>query len=386
MNKFSKITKALLAFILPALIFTTTTTQVKADEAFNTSAKSAYLVDYASGEEIYAYNETKRLTIASMTKIMLLDIVFDEIEKGSLSIDETIIVSETASGMGGSQVFLQANGEYKVCDLVKSVIIASANDASCALAEKIAGTEEEFVKLMNQKARSMKLNDTLFSNCTGLPKPTQYSCAKDVSIMLRSLLSHDDYYRYSGIWLDEIVHPDGSRTTLTNTNKLSRFYNGCDGGKTGFTNESGFCLAATAKRDGLRLIAVVIGEDSSSERFKDVSTMLNVGFSLYENQTIVSKETPLEEKARVLGSKNEFEEVYVKEDVAILKRKNQEVDYSVERIIDKTLKAPLKKGDKVGEVVVYKNGVEYLRTDIVVNKEVKVASFAEVYGNIAANW
>lgn len=386
MNKFLKIAKTALAFLLPAVIFTSTITLAKADEAFTTSAKSAYLSDYLSGEEIYAYNETKRLTIASMTKIMLLDIVFEEIENGDLSLDESITISETASGMGGSQVFLQANGEYKVCDLVKSVIVASANDASVALAEKIAGSEHEFVKLMNQKARSMELNDTLFSNCTGLPKPTQYSCAKDVAKMLRSLLSHEDYYKFSGIWLDEIIHPDGTKTTLTNTNKLSKFYDGCDGGKTGFTNESGFCLAATAKREGLRLVAVVIGEESSSQRFKDVSTMFNVGFSLYENQTIVSKETPLDEKVRVLGGKNEFEEVYTKDDVALLKRRNQEVDYSIEKFIDKTVKAPLNKGDKVGEMVVYKNGVEYLRTDLVVNKEVKVASFAEVYDNIAANW
>lgn len=176
--------------------FTAHKTVVLADEGFACTGKSCYLMDYDSGYVIFSKNENKRLPIASMTKIMLLDIVFDNVESGKLSMDQSITISENAKNMGGSQVFLQSGGKYLAKDLVKSVIIASANDASVALAEEIAGTEDDFVALMNEKAKKIGLLDTLFSNCTGLPKATQYSSAKDVALMLKSLLRHDLYYDY----------------------------------------------------------------------------------------------------------------------------------------------------------------------------------------------
>lgn len=353
---------------------------------FSTSAKSAYLVDYLSGEEIYAYNAEEKLTIASMTKIMLLNIVFDEINKGNLQYDELICVSEKASGMGGSQVYLQKGGNYSVYDLIKSVAVASANDASVALAERIAGSEDAFVAIMNERCKCGGLNNTLFSNCTGLPKPTQYSCAKDVSNMMRSLISHEDYFKFSNIWTDEIVHPNGEKTLITNTNKLSKFYTGCDGGKTGFTNESKFCLSATAKRGNMRLIGVVIGEDSSKERFKDVSELFNKGFDSYEDVLAVDKNTPISKKVRILGSANEYDDLYPNNDLAVLTKKNQKVEYTITEMIEENLKAPIKAGTKVGEIIVFKNGIEYSRTDIVTTIDIEVASFSGVYGKIATLW
>lgn len=358
-----------------------------ADSLFSTSAAGTYLVDVGSGTVIFAENEDKRLPIASMTKIMLLDIVFDSIDEGKLSEDDYITVSENASGMGGSQVFLQANKNYKVSDLIKSIVVASANDASVALAENIAGTEEKFVSQMNAKATDMGLNDTLFSNCTGLPKPTQYSTAKDVAAMLKSLLRHSRYFAYSNIWLDEITHPDGSKTTITNTNKLSRFYKGCDGGKTGYTSESGFCLAATAKREEMRLICVVIGEENSKTRFGDVSRMFDAAFSNFKSEIVVDKTKAVEKPVLIKGSKSEYVSVYPKDNLSVFCAKGAEAEnYSVDYTFTEDLKAPLKKGAVVGEVTLYLSGVAVSKTDLVVNFDVDRENYGDAIKKVASDW
>lgn len=381
-----KIKLYVIVFAACSVLFSSSVTVVNAESNFTTSAKSAYLIDYDSGTEIYAYQPEKRLTIASMTKIMLLDIVFEKIESGDLSLESTIQVSANASGMGGSQIYLQANKNYKVSDLVKGVIVGSANDASVALAEKIAGSEENFVSLMNKRAKETGLNNTLFSNCTGLPKPTQYSCAKDVAKMFKSLLRHRDYYRFSNIWLDEIVHPDGTKTCLTNTNKLIKFYDGCDGGKTGFTNESMFCLAATAKRNEMRLISVVIGEESSATRFKDVSTMFNTAFTLYQTYNAVDCSKPIGDSVYIKGSVNEYFDAYPANNLSIFAKKNEKYDYTVQTTFLDDLKAPIKKGDKVGEVILFKNGLEYARTDLTVNCDVQKQTYGDAFKKVADNW
>ncbi len=378
--------KLVLSLVIVASIATSQKTIANADELFKCSAKSAYLTDYGSNTVIYGYEEEKRLPIASMTKIMLLDIVFSNVEEGKLSYDETITVSENASGMGGSQVFLQANKDYKVDDLIKSVVIASANDASVALAEKIAGSEDNFVALMNKKAVEYGLKNTLFSNCTGLYKPTQYSCAKDVAKMFYELINHEDYFKYSGIWLDELVHPDNSKTTLTNTNKLCKFFSGCDGGKTGFTSESRFCLAATAKRGNTRLIAVVIGEDDSKTRFKDVSDMFNKGFSNYKSTTVVFSDKPCDELAVISGTVNEKFLCYPKRDLSVFSEKGKTNEYIVKNVMYEGLKAPLKKGSKVGETILFVDGEEKARTDLILREDVDEMNYSNSFGKVAKNW
>lgn len=382
-----KIIKKISAIFL-AFLFVASLKSVSAQRAyaFECSGKSAYLMDYDSKSVVFKHNEEERLPIASMTKIMLLDIVFSAVESGELLFDDCITVSENASGMGGSQVFLQANKKYKVNDLIKCVVIASANDASVALAEQISGSEENFVLLMNEKAAEYGLKNTLFSNCTGLPKATQYSCAKDVAKMFCALLSHDDYFRYSGIWLDELVHPDGSKTTLTNTNKLAKFYSGCDGGKTGFTSESRFCLAATAKRGDMRLVAVVIGENDSKTRFKDVSDMFNNGFNGYKSTTVLPKDSPCDVLVSVKGAKDEKFECYPEENVNVFSGKNDKVDYKVEKIVYENLQAPMRKGDAVGEAVLFVNGVENSRVKLVIGCDVERLGYSGTFSKIAGNW
>ena len=306
----------------------------RADEQaeIDVSAKSAYLMDYGSRTLIWSKNEKDRLPIASMTKIMLLNLAFDKVEKGELNLDEDITVSAAASGMGGSQAFLEEGGVYKARDLIKSIVVASANDASVAIAERLFGSEQNAVSEMNKKAAETGLNDTLFSNCTGLNKPTQYSCAKDVAKMLCELVSHEDYFTFSSIYLDEIEHSGGRTTTLTNTNKLVKFYSGCDGGKTGFTSEAGFCLAATA----------------------------------------LDKNVPLDEKVQVRGGKQSHAEVSPQKDFFVFGRKNEKEDIKIEFKANENIKAPLNAGDETGVIIVYKNGIKI--------GEIKAVSFKNVNG------
>ncbi len=352
--------KIVLFISLLILVFSTihaNNVLVFASNEISVSAKSAYLIDAESKTLIYSKNENDRLPIASMTKIMLLLLAFEKIENGDLNLEEKIVVSERASSMGGSQVFLQANKEYLVSDLIKSIIIASANDASVAIAEQIYGSESSAVDAMNEKAKQLKLINTLFSNCTGLPKATQYSSAKDVAIMLVELCKYPKYFDYSKIYLDELNHPDGQKTTLTNTNKLSKFYAGCDGGKTGFTNEAGYCLAATAKRGSMRVVGVLINESNSKTRFADCSKMFDYCFENYDNKQILSVNAPYQYEANVECAKKPVVEVMPEQNYYIFGKKNFNEKVSVEFEPISNLKAPLNKGDKVGVFKIYKNSV-----------------------------
>ena len=357
----------------------------KAESGLSTSTKSAILMDAESQTVIYKNNENSRLPIASMTKIMLLNLCFEKVDSGELSLNEEITVSKTASGMGGSQVFLEANQKYKASDLIKSVIIASANDASVALAERLYGSEANCVDEMNKKCSSWGLKDTLFSNCTGLPKPTQYSSANDVAVMLCNLIKHKDYFSYSNIWMDEIEHSKGRVTGLTNTNKLVKFYDGCDGGKTGYTSESGFCLAATAKRGGLRLVSVVINSPDSKTRFKDVSSMFDFGFDNYVSKMVVDSKKPLEIEITVDNAKEGKIQVIPSHDVFMFSKRNAQDDVIID-FEPYQVRAPLNKGDVVGQLKIFKNNVEYKKVNVIVCHDVSQKTYFDYIKDIGANW
>ena len=361
----------------------TASAEISYDKSIAT--KSVYLTETGTGEVLFAKNENERLTIASMTKIMLLNLVFEAVDGGNLSFDEEITVSENASGMGGSQVFLEKNGKYKAEDLIKSVIIASANDASVALAERLFGSEAECVSAMNKKCEEWKLENTLFSNCTGLPKPTQYSSAKDVSVMLSKLITHKEYFRFSKIWTDEITHNAGRKTGLTNTNKLVRFYDGCDGGKTGFTSESGFCLAATAKRGALRLIAVAIDSPDSKTRFAEVSSMFNYGFDNFTSKMAVDSSKPLEIKAEVDKGIKEKVKIIPENDVFVFGEKSKKQNVTIDFKPDKIC-APIKSGEKAGELIVFKDNVEYKRVNVLAAEDIAKKTYFAYIKDIARKW
>ena len=311
------------------------------------TAFSAYLTDSASGRVLYAKNEDEKHEIASMVKIMTATLTFEALERGELSLEEKICVSETAASMGGSQMFLDAGVEYKAGDLLKGVIVASANDASVALAERIGGSHSAFVGLMNKRAAELGMKNTLFSCATGLPDSgEQYSTARDVNIMTRELMKHKGYYDYAGIWMEDFIHPSGRSTQLVNTNKLIRNYAGCVGGKTGFTDEAGFCLSACAERNGVRVTATLIGGKDGKGRFAEVSGMFNYAFANFKNVKLV---TAGEELGTVAVSGGKLKELPfgAAADISCLLKNSEQTAPPVITLPEK-VKAPVVRGDVIG--------------------------------------
>lgn len=309
------------------------------------TAKEAYLMS-EDGQLVFEKNATEKRPIASMTKLMTLLVVYDAVDNGTVSLDDDVFVSANAASMGGSQVFLDANTTHKLGNLVKSVIVCSANDSCVALAEHVSGSVENFVAKMNAKAEQMGLVATHFENCTGLPHVSQFSCAKDVAAMLAQVIRHPHYFECAGVWMEDYVHPDGRVTGMTNTNRLVRFYEGCDGGKTGYTNEAMHCLAATAKRGDTRVISVVVGASDSKTRFKEVSDMFNYAFANYESKVYLDASTKIDPIA-VSGGKQKTVDVAANGKLVAFGKKGAEGNYTVNYKVDE-LAAPIKAGDKVG--------------------------------------
>lgn len=353
----------------------------------NEPCKAIYVCDYESGSVVEEYYPNQRLPIASMCKVMTLLLGFEAIERGELSLEEEIKVSERAAGMGGSQVFLQANFSYPTTQLMKSIAVCSANDSCVAIAERIAGSEEAFIDRMNERAKELGAENTLFANCTGLPLEPQYSCAKDVALMFRELLKHKQYFEYSKVWLEDFSHPDGRTTSMTNTNKLIRQLEGCDGGKTGFTNQAGFCLAATVKRDQTRLICVVIGAPSSQERFRIVSNCVNCAFAAYQSNMIAEAGVALDEQLPVRGCKSGTVMICPETSLTIFSKKNQpQEDLTTEIILSENLKAPIEKGSVVGELILYQAGVEISRSNLITMESVERYSYFDAFQQGSKCW
>lgn len=325
----------------------------------------AYMTDFYTGKVMYAKNENARHEIASMVKIMTANLVFEEVESGRLSYDEEITVSEEAAGMGGSQMFLDAGVKYRVDDLIKGVIVASANDASVALAERISGSHEAFVAQMNVKAQEWGMSDTLFSCATGLPDSgEQYSTARDVNVMTRKLMAHDKYFEYAGIWMEDFTHPGGRVTQLVNTNKLIRNYSGCMGGKTGYTQEAGFCLSACAQRQGVKVVATLIGGTDGKTRFAEVSRMFNYAFANYKTVTLYPEGSSVGVSVRVKGGKSENVDAVVSSQISVLMA-NGEANPEVITDVPEYVKAPVRKGDKIGTVTVKCADGQVISADLV---------------------
>ncbi len=375
----------LVAFVFVS-IFALIPTVCEAATDFKTVGKSAYMVDYATGTVLYARKENERLPIASMVKIMTSLLVLEAEERGDISLDDQVEVSQNSASMGGSQVFLEAGSKHKARDLLKTVIVSSANDSCVALAEHICGSVEGFVARMNARAKELGMNDTVFKNCTGLPAAESFSSAKDVSKMFGELIKHNEYFDYSKVWLEDYKHPDGRTTTITNTNKLVRFYQGCDGGKTGFTSEAKFCLSATAKKNDMRVIAVLIGADSSKVRNAAVSAMFDYAFSNFSNEILLKSGENLDIRLSVSGGKQNDIAIGVDRDVARFVARDDNAKYGVKYRLPSSVKAPLKKGDKVGEAYLLKDGIVIDKVNVVANENAERMSFFDAIGEIAKNW
>ncbi len=346
----------LLMFLLCcSLLFQKQNLIVHADFESEVNHKSSILVEYDTGKVLIDKNAHEKLPIASVTKLMTVLLTLEEIDAGNIKLTDKIYVSENASGMGGSQIFLDANSEYEIGELLKSVIVCSANDSSVALAEHISGSEKNFVNLMNERACELNLSNTHYSNCTGLPTNDGYSSAYDQAIVLKHVLEHDIYHNYSSIWMEDFLHPSGRTTQMTNTNKLSRFYDGCIGGKTGSTNQAKFCLAVGAERNGNKFISVVLGAENSKDRFKLASDLLNHGFANFESKIIFSDKDLSDKTIKIKNSKNVID-LKAEREYSVISKKNEEVNFTLNFHLPNQIKK-VKENDVVGTVEIIVDGV-----------------------------
>ena len=343
------------------------------------SAKSAILVDFNTGKVLYSKNENEPLAMASMTKVMSMLLIMEKIDDGSLKYDDIVEISTDASSMGGSQIFLNPGDKYKVIDLLKGVAMASANDAVVALAEKTYGSKEHFIEAMNKKAESLGLKNTHFVNVHGLDEEGHYSSAYDMSVMARELLKHEKILDFTRVYEEYLTKPDGSQIWLVNTNKLVRFYDGVDGLKTGFTQKAGYCLTATGKKNNLRLISVVMGEESIEKRSSDTVKLLNYGFNTFKVNLIKNKSEILGKVNVQKGKKENVDVVLVNDLIELLNASDKPSNYKFKILVDK-ITAPVKKGDVIGKVkVLNDNGILISEVDITVNENVLKANLWDLF-------
>ena len=342
------------------------------------NATSAIMLESSTGEIIFQKNANEKRPPASMTKMMSMLLIMENIEKGNLTFEEEVTASAYASSMGGSQIFLKAGEKMKVEDLLKGIAIGSGNDATVAMSERIAGTEEAFVKLMNDRAKELGLTNTNFKNSTGLDAENHYSTAYDMSVIARELVKHKKILEFTGTYEDYLRKDSASPFWLVNTNRLVRFYKGVDGLKTGYTKEAGYCLTSTAEKDNMRLITVVMNEPSTQIRNGETSSMLDYGFNMYSVNKILDTDTSLQKSKVELGNDLEVE-IVPTEEVKILNNKNSDerkVTYELEL---NTIKAPVKKGNIVGKIKVYEDNKVINEINATVKYDVDKANIFKIY-------
>ena len=361
------------------IMFFSVITVVKADEVdLAKNAKSAILIEASTGEIMWEKNAHEKLAPASMTKMMSMLLVVESIDKGNLKWDQMITVSENASKMGGSQILLETGEQMSVEDLFKGVAVASGNDAVVALGEAIGGSEEMFVKMMNDRAKELGLTETNFKNPHGLDEENHYSSAHDMAMIGKELVKHKKVLEYTGIYEDYLRKGTSKEFWLVNTNKLVRFFKGVDGLKTGYTDTAGYCLTATIEKDGMRLISVVMGEPEATTRSSETTGLINYGFSMYSLEKMLTTSSNLG-TAKVYQGENEYVTLQPLKDVSILNNKNKEKRNVTYTLDIKTIKAPVKKGEIVGKLNVIENGKTIDKIDVTVKENVKKATLIKMY-------
>lgn len=352
----------------------------KAEEKISLAkgAKSSILIEASTGKIIYENNSHEKLPPASMTKMMSMLLIMENISKGNIKWSDMVTVSENASSMGGSQILLETNEKMSVSDLFKGIAVASGNDAVVAMSEFIAGSEENFVNMMNKKAKSLNLKDTNFKNPHGLDEEGHYTSAYDMAMIAKELSKYDKVFEYTSIYEDYLRKGTDKEIWLVNTNKLVRFLDGVDGLKTGYTKDAGYCLTATAKKDNMRLIAVVMGEESSTKRNADVTEMLNYGFNQYYAESVLSKKSVIG-KIEVDKGKEKYVNVVPKKEIAIINKKtNKKKNISYELKLNGVY-APIKKGTIVGKIIIKDGNKEISRINATIEKDVPKANILELY-------
>lgn len=374
-----RIASTLITMFIILSLFSQAVSAEERPNELSEDSKSAILIERDTGTVLYDKNMHEKLPPASMTKIMTMLLIMEALDQGILSMDEKVTASENAASMGGSQIFLEPGEEMMVKELLMAVAIGSANDASVALAEKIAGSEEAFVAQMNDRVKTLGLKNTHFKNTTGLTEDGHYSSAYDMAMMAKELLKHEEITEFTKLYESYLREDTDKKFWLVNTNKLVKFYPGVDGLKTGYTSDAKYCLTATAKKDDMRVIAVVLGASTSKSRNAQITKMLDYSFSQYATH-------PLYEKGDVLGqvkiSKGKMKKIDATtgEPVSVLTKKGEKLENIKEDLkLYDHIKAPVKKGDQVGILTVKKEDKVLVEIPLIANKEVKQAKWWELY-------
>lgn len=342
------------------------------------TSKSAIMIEASTGKVIFEKDADLKLPPASMTKIMTMLLTMEAIDDKIIKLDDIVTVSEKASSMGGSQILLETGEQMKVEDLLKGVAVASGNDAAVALAEFIAGSVDEFVNMMNKRSKELGLTNTHFVNPHGLDKTDHYSSARDMSIMARELVKHKKILEYTSIYETYLRENLDTKIWLVNTNKLVRFYKGVDGLKTGFTNTAKYCLTATAMKNNMRLITVIMGSDTPQIRNAETTEMLDYGFSQYRLDTVILDNQILG-KIKINNGVDQTSNVVPMKNVTFLKKKNEKRENVTYKLKLKNVKAPLKVGDKVGVAYIYKNNKKIKEINLTVDKNNNKINLLQLY-------
>ena len=387
MTRFHRLTAALLcAATLLCVSAAARAEPLEGEPPITLTAPSAILLEAENGAVIFEKNADERRPVASVTKLMTLLLLFERLDAGEIGMEDKITVSPNAAAQPGSQALLDAHATYPLRDLLKGTVIASGNDSAVALAEYVAGTEEAFVALMNERAAEMGLDNTHYVNCTGLPVQGQYTSARDVARISCEMARHPDYFSLSSVWLDTLTHPSGRTTDLTNTNRLVRFYRDCDGFKTGSTNEAKYCLSATAERGGLRLIAVVLGVPKSQTRFDEARAMMDYGFANYARVQVAQAGDLLGMRVKVsMGARDEVDAALGK-GLSMLLKNGQQSRLSFEAALPEALNAPVRAGQEIGEVRLLLDGRTIATLPAVAAQDVRLPGILEGFVRLMENW
>ena len=370
----------IILFIFPTMVFASDTVLVDneiTDIAPN--AKSAILIEATTGKIIYEKNSHEKLAPASMTKIMSMLLIMENIDKGVIKWNDKVTASANASSMGGSQILLETGEQMTVYDLFKGIAVASGNDAVVALSEYIAGSEEEFVNLMNQKVKELGLKDTVFKNPHGLDTANHYSSAYDMSIIAKELVKHEKVFEFTSIYEDYLRKGTKRELWLVNTNKLVRFNPVVDGLKTGYTKEAGYCLTATAKKNDMRLISVVMGEPDTKVRSSETTSLLDYGFAKYKAMKVVDKNTVVD-KLKIEKASNKSVNIVPIENYSVITEKTNKIGKITYDLKLNNIKLPIKKGSKIGKIIVKEDNKKIKELDVTVKEDLKKANILQLYG------
>lgn len=343
---------------------------VSAEEDVTPNAGSSVLMEVSTGTILFEKEKDKQVAVASLTKMMSQILILEAIESGNLTWEEEVTTSSNAAGYGGTQIYLQPGEKMTVRDMMKGISMASANDATVALAERIAGSESAFVQMMNQKAKELGLKNTNFVNPTGLDEENHYSSAYDMGLIAIELLKHEQILEFSSVYEDYLRVNTPNKFWLVNTNKLVRFYEGADGLKTGFTDNAKYTMAVTAKRNNMRLIAIVLGEEVSKVRNQETMDLLDYGFNLY-TVDMVKKQGEVVDKIQLDKGSQKQVDVVLKNDITVLRKKSEKEKKYTEKVNLKELELPIQKDQEVGTIDIYDGSKKVGSYPIVVKEEIK---------------